>query len=345
MTFVGAWREVPGSGMDFKRGAVLVAGGAGYVGSHVCKALAESGYLPVTLDDLSTGHRDAVRYGPLVQGDISSAAAVARAVAGREVCGAMHFAAKSQVGASMTDPLHYYSENLSKGVAFLQNLQAVGVHRILFSSTAAVYGEPIGEEPLSETAPTVPVNPYGATKLAFEEALRWTGQAGGLSYAVLRYFNAAGADPDGEIGERHDPETHLIPLAIGAALGTRPPLKIFGSDYGTPDGTAQRDYIHVTDLAAAHLAVFKRMMGGVRAQLFNAGGGRGRSVMEVVEAVEHGLGRPVPRVMAARRPGDPPRLVADTKRLREIGWTPDHSSLEMIVRTADAWERGLARDC
>lgn len=328
--------------MNTKRGVVLVAGGAGYVGSHVCKTLAESGYLPVTLDDLSTGHRAAVRYGPFVKGDIASAAAVARATAGRDVCGAMHFAAKSQVGASMTDPLHYYGENLSKGVAFLQNLQAAGVHRILFSSTAAVYGEPIGEAPLSETAPTAPVNPYGATKLAFEEALRWTGQAGGLSYAVLRYFNAAGADPDGEIGERHDPETHLIPLAIGAALGTRPPLKIFGADYATPDGTALRDYIHVTDLAAAHLAVFERMIGGVRAQLFNAGGGRGRSVMEVIEAVERGLGRPVPRALAPRRAGDPPRLVADISKLLEIGWTPGHSSLETIVRTADAWERGLA---
>lgn len=325
--------------MRSDRGAVLVAGGAGYIGSHVCKALSARGYLPVTLDDLSTGHRRAVRYGPLIESDISNAEAISRIMAEHPVCGVMHFAAKSLVGQSIQAPLFYYEENVSKGVAFLGHLQQAGVTRMLFSSTAAVYGDPGGDVQLTETSPTVPINPYGATKLAFEHALQWTAKAAGAPFAILRYFNAAGADPQGEIGEAHEPETHLVPLAIGAALGHRPPLQIFGTDYATPDGTALRDYIHVDDLAAAHVIVFERMLEGLDPQIFNAGGGTGHSVMDVVSAVEAEVGRPVPNERRGRRAGDPPALVANVDRLKAIGWTPDRSSLQTIVRTATAWHR------
>ncbi|MBB5746331.1 UDP-glucose 4-epimerase GalE [Brevundimonas variabilis] len=319
--------------------AILVAGGAGYIGSHVCKALSERGYLPVTLDDFSTGQRTAVRYGPLIEGDIASAEAVARAVEDYAIDGVMHFAAKSLVGASVRDPLHYYSENVSKGISFLQHLQRHGVRRFLFSSTAAVYGDPGSQPRLTEASPTVPINPYGATKLAFESALRWTGEVSDTRYAILRYFNAAGADASADIGEAHEPETHLVPLAIGAALGTRPPLQVYGTDYNTPDGSALRDYIHVTDLAAAHIVVFERMSSGIQGQLFNAGGGRGHSVLEVIKAVEAELGSAVPHAFAPRRPGDPPILVADISKLRGTGWSPTLSDLGSIVRTAAAWHR------
>lgn len=322
--------------------AVLVAGGAGYIGSHVCKALSERGYLPVTLDDLSTGQRTAVRYGPLIEADISDADGVARAVKEHAVIGVMHFAAKSLVAASIVDPLLYYSENVSKGIAFLQSLHRHDVTRFLFSSTAAVYGDPGPQTRLTETSPTVPINPYGATKLAFEEALRWTSGLSDTRYAVLRYFNAAGAAQSSEIGEAHDPETHLVPLVIGAALGTRPPLQVFGTDYDTPDGTALRDYIHVTDLAAAHIVVFERMLGGAQGQIFNAGGGRGYSVLEVIKAVEAEMGSPVPHAFSPRRAGDPPSLVADISRLQATGWSPQWSGLDTIVRTAAAWHRRQA---
>lgn len=325
--------------MGSSRGAVLVAGGAGYIGSHVCKALAARGYLPVTLDDLSTGHRSAVRYGPFVEGDISSADAIGRAISEHELCGVMHFAAKSLVSASVQDPLLYYAENVSKGVTFLRHLQQSGITRLLFSSTAAVYGNPGPDARLDEASPTVPINPYGATKLAFEQALRWSAAASGAPFAILRYFNAAGADADCEIGESHDPETHLVPLAIGAALGIRPPLEVFGTDYETPDGTALRDYVHVEDLASAHIVVFERMLQGNRAQIYNAGGGVGHSVLEVLASVERVLGQPVPHRLGPRRTGDPPALVADVEKLRSTGWSPDRSSLDQIVRSASDWHR------
>lgn len=321
------------------KGAVLVAGGAGYIGSHACKALAARGYLPVTLDDFSTGHRSAVRYGPLVEGDISSAESVSRIVADFDIRGAMHFAAKSLVAASVRDPLHYYSENVGKGVRFLGNLQASGVRNVLFSSTAAVYGDPMSAQGLTESAPKTPINPYGATKLAVEDALRWSSIASGGRHAVLRYFNAAGADIDGEIGEDHDPETHLVPLAVGAALGLRPPLNVFGTDYETPDGTAIRDYVHVNDLADAHLVVFERMLAGQQAQVFNVGAGRGYSVMEVIAAVSGAVDGQVPHELAPRRAGDPPVLVADITALKRVGWSPHRSDLETIVKSAVRWHR------
>jgi len=314
----------------------LVAGGAGYIGSHVCKALATEGYLPVTLDDLSSGHAGAVRWGPLVQADIANAAAVAHAVQTHNVVGALHFAAKSLVGESVRDPLKYYRENVGKGVALLEVLQATGVDAILFSSTAAVYGSPAAPAPIREDDPTRPINPYGASKLAFEDALRSSARASGGRCAVLRYFNAAGADSDGELGEDHDPETHLIPLIVRASRGETPPLTVFGDDYDTRDGTPIRDYVHVEDLAAAHLLVLDQLFQGQTDLVLNAGAGKGVSVREVLQAAEDCLGGPAPAVIGARREGDPPMLVADTSRLTALGWAPRKSLQDMISSTA-AW--------
>lgn len=311
-----------------------MAGGAGYIGSHVCKALAAEGYLPVTLDNLSSGHASAVRWGALVQADIADSDAVARAVQTYNIVGALHFAAKSLVGESVRDPLKYYRENVGKGVALLETLQATGVGAILFSSTAAVYGSPAAPAPIREDDPTRPINPYGASKLAFEEALRSSARASGGRCAVLRYFNAAGADSEGELGEDHDPETHLIPLIVRASRGETPPLTVFGEDYDTRDGTPIRDYVHVEDLAAAHLLVLEQLFQGQTDLVLNAGAGEGVSVREVLQAAQDCLGRPVPAVVGARREGDPPMLVADTSRLRSLGWSPRKSLQDMIASAA-----------
>lgn len=320
--------------------AVLVAGGAGYVGSHVCKALAGRGYLPVVLDDLSTGHRQAVRYGPFVEADIADTEAVSAAVAQYSPAGAMHFAARSLVAESVADPLKYYFENVGKSAAFIGALAAAGVRDVLFSSTAAVYGTPGTGVRIDEGHATRPINPYGASKLALEDALRWAGEQDTLRWTILRYFNAAGADPSGEIGEAHDPETHLIPLVIAAGLGHRGPVTVFGTDYPTPDGTAVRDYIHVNDLASAHLLTFERMLAGQKAQLFNVGVGSGHSVRAVIDAVSQHLGQDTPHRLAGRRAGDPPVLVADSSALQAIGWRPAHSDLETIVKSAAHWHDG-----
>lgn len=323
--------------------SVLVTGGAGYIGSHVCKALALRGWLPVTVDDLSTGHRAAVKFGPLIEGDIADPETTRRAVQEFGVTGALHFAAKSLVGDSNHDPLGYYESNVSRGIAFLQHLRSYGVDQVLMSSTAAVYGIPSFSGPISETTATIPVNPYGATKLALEDALKWSAGLTGGRYAILRYFNAAGADSDNEIGEKHDPETHLIPLVIDATLGLRPPVKVFGDDYDTPDGTAVRDYIHVEDLASAHVLTYAAMDAGNRAQLYNAGAGHGHSVRDVLEAAKAVLGRPVPHTLAPRRPGDPPALVADISRLCAQGWVPSRSDLTNILSTASKWHAASRR--
>lgn len=317
--------------------SVLVAGGAGYIGSHVCKALARRGYRPVALDDLSTGHAAAVRWGPLVEANIADEEAVRRAVAEFAPCGVMHFAAKSLVGESLVDPLKYYAENVGHGATFFRTLLGLGVDRILLSSTAAVYGDRAGAAALTEDCPTGPINPYGASKLALEEALQWGAAAAGGRWTILRYFNAAGADGDGEIGEDHEPETHLIPLVAGAALGHRPPVTVFGDDYPTPDGTAVRDYVHVEDLAEAHLLTFEAMLGGQTKQLFNVGGGAGRSVREVIAAATACLGVAPPHRIGPRRAGDPSVLVADVRRLSSLGWRP-RRSLEQMVSTAAAWQ-------
>jgi UDP-glucose-4-epimerase GalE len=321
---------------------VLVTGGAGYIGSHACKALARAGYKPVVYDNLSRGHRAAVRWGPLVEGDIADRAGVAAALDQHRASAVMHFAAYAYVGESVGDPATYYRNNLLGSLALFDAMRDVGVDRIVFSSTCATYGTP-ASTPIRETAPQLPVNPYGETKLAIERALHWYGQAYGLRSVSLRYFNAAGADPDGEIGEMHDPETHLVPLVLQTALGDRSHLDVYGTDYPTPDGTAIRDYIHVQDLADAHLRAFEHLGAGKQSAALNLGTGHGHSVREVVRVAEAVGGRPVRCRDTARRPGDPPALVADPSLAAELlGWRARMSDLETIVRTALAWHTSSA---
>jgi UDP-glucose-4-epimerase GalE len=319
--------------------AVLVAGGAGYIGSHTCKALAQAGYLPVTLDNLATGYEVAVRWGPFVKADIRDKEAVSETVALHGIKSCIHFAAASLVGESTQNPSKYYDNNVAAGVTLVDTLIESGVQNIVFSSTAATYGVPTTDL-LSETHPTIPINPYGATKLAFEGFLHWVGAAKGLKYTALRYFNAAGADPEGEIGESHEPETHLIPLICKAALGTGKPLTVFGTDYATKDGSAIRDYIHVNDLASAHIASLERLKAGGDSQIFNLGTGQGLTVLEVIKAAEAVLGKDVPHSLGPRRAGDPIALVADVSKIKkEMGWEATQSDLETLIRTASNWER------
>ena len=318
--------------------AVLVAGGAGYIGSHTCKALKAAGFLPVTLDNLSTGYRQAVKWGPLFEADIRDREAVGEAIRTYRIKAAIHFAAFSLVGESVRDPGKYYDNNVGAGVTFAETLIASGVGALVFSSTAAAYGIP-SASPIPEDHPTVPINPYGASKLAFEGALRWLGEAHPFRWTALRYFNAAGADPDGEVGESHEPETHLIPNLCKAVLGTGPALTVFGQDYPTPDGTPIRDYIHVADLAEAHVIAIRRLLDGAESGIFNVGTGEGATVMQIIAAAEATLGRKVPYTVGPRRAGDPPSLVADSTRLKTaFGWTPKHSDLETIIRTAARWQ-------
>jgi UDP-glucose-4-epimerase GalE len=318
--------------------AVLVTGGAGYIGSHACKALARAGYRPVVFDDLSRGHREAVRWGPLVEGSLAERSKLAEALDQHRVSVVMHFAAYAYVGESVTDPALYYANNLDGSLTLLEAMREVGVDKIVFSSTCATYGTPAAQVPIRETMPQLPVNPYGETKLAIERALHWYGKAYGLRWVSLRYFNAAGADPECEIGERHEPETHLVPLVLEAALGDRPQIDIYGTDYPTPDGTAIRDYIHVQDLAEAHLHALEYLLAGGQSAALNLGTGRGHSVREVIRTAEAVSGKSIPCRETARRPGDPPVLVADPGLAAELlGWRAQVSDLDTIVRTALAW--------
>ena len=318
--------------------AVLVTGGAGYIGSHACKALAAAGYIPVTYDNLSRGHRHAVRWGPLVEGDIADRAAVAAALKTHRITSVMHFAAFAYVGESGTDPALYYRNNVSGTLSLLDAMREVEVNRIVFSSSCATYGLP-DAVPIRETMAQLPVNPYGETKLAIERVLRWYGPAYGLRSVALRYFNAAGCDRGGEIGEEHDPETHLIPLVLRAALGTAPPVQIFGTDYPTPDGTAIRDYIHVDDLAAAHVRALQHLAAGGDSTAINLATGNGYSVRQIIAAVAKAVGHAVPHREAPRRPGDPPALVADPSLAAEVlGWRAGCSDLDTIIQSALAWE-------
>jgi UDP-arabinose 4-epimerase len=318
--------------------SILVTGGAGYVGSHACKALAGAGWRPVAFDNLSRGHRAAVRWGPLVAGDLADRAAVVAALREHRAQAVMHFAAFAYVGESVSDPETYYRNNVGGTLSLLSAMREAGVGTLVFSSTCAIYGIP-ERVPIPEDCPKAPLNPYGDTKLAIERALHWYAGAYRLRYAALRYFNAAGCDPDGEIGEDHEPETHLIPRVLRAALGTGEPVEIYGTDYPTPDGTAIRDYIHVADLADAHVRALADLAAGGDSMALNLGTGTGASVREVVAAVERVAGRAVPRREAARRPGDPPVLVADpAAALARLGWRPRHSDLATIVATALAWE-------
>jgi UDP-glucose-4-epimerase GalE len=317
---------------------ILVAGGAGYVGSHACKALAQAGYEPVTLDNLVTGHADAVKWGPLIQGDIGDAETVRKTVREHAITAAMHFAASSLVAESVLRPELYYRNNVVATLSLLEALSADGLAQIVFSSSAGVYGDTRADL-IGEDAPLAPTNPYGETKRVIEGALRWLGEAKGFAWCALRYFNAAGADEDGEIGERHDPETHLIPNLVRASLGTGPVLKVFGHDYPTPDGSVVRDYVHVADLADAHVLALNYLKAGGASRPFNLGSGVGYSVLEIVTAAEGVLGRPTPHEIVGRRPGDPPRLVADPQAAKAaLGWTPRRSDLETMIGTTAAFE-------
>ncbi len=319
------------------KGSVLVTGGAGYIGSHTCKSLAASGFLPVAYDDLSIGNSGSVRWGPLIVGDISDAIKVADAIAKYNIYATIHLAACAYVSESFTNPRKYFITNIAKTISLLNTLLDSGVHQIVFSSTCAVYGLP-ETLPMREDHPQRPANPYGESKLAIEKILKWYGEAYGVRWTSLRYFNAAGADPNGEIGECHREETHLIPSAIQATVPGSAPLHIFGTDYPTRDGTAIRDYIHVTDLADAHVLALRYVDSGKQSAPFNLGTGTGYSVNEVLEVVSQIMGRPPITVEAGCRPGDVPELVADPSRARcELRWSPRHSDLNTIVKTAAYW--------
>jgi UDP-arabinose 4-epimerase len=317
--------------------AVLVTGGAGYIGSHTCKALAAAGYLPVTYDNFVHGHRWAVRWGPLVEGDLADSDLLEQALKDYAVKAVIHFAGYAYVGESMSRPGKYFKNNVANTVTLLEAMRLCGVRDLVFSSTCAIYGSPV-QETMTEDHPQHPINPYGESKRVVETMLHWWGSAHALRWTALRYFNAAGADPEGEIGEDHDPETHLIPLAIEAALGERAALEVYGSDYPTHDGTAVRDYIHVADLASAHVAALRRLERGGQSAAMNLGTGSGHSVREVIAMVERVSGRAVPVRIAPRRPGDPAALVAGTARAHDLlGWQPRYSLLETIIATAWRW--------
>ncbi len=316
---------------------VLIVGGAGYIGSQTAKRVAWAGQTPVVLDNLVYGHKWAVKWGPLVEGDLSDTALVRRVLREHAVTSVIHFAAYAYVGESVTNPRKYFHNNVVNTLHLLDAMVDSKVRDIVFSSTCATYGEP-REVPIAESHPQNPVNPYGDSKLMVEKILHWYGVAYGLRFAALRYFNAAGADPNGELGEDHDPETHLIPLAMAAALGAGRELSIFGTDYPTPDGTAVRDYIHVHDLAEAHWLALEHLAGGGESLRLNLGTGRGHSVREVIAAVEKVCGRKVPAREAPRRAGDPPELVADPRAAASVlGWTPKYPDLETIVSHALRW--------
>ncbi len=334
--------------MSGRRGELahlLVSGGAGYIGSHTVRALRRARHTVVVIDDLRGGRAEAVGDAPLLRLDIGDPVGVPGALSRYGPFDAvLHFAASIQVGESVRDPMAYYRNNVASAANLLQTAVRHGVRAFVLSSTAAVYGHP-QRQPISERAPVAPINPYGRSKAMLEQMLADCERAYGLRWAALRYFNACGADPEGDLGECHDPETHLIPLALEAAAGLRPPLQLFGTDYPTPDGTCIRDYVHVSDLASAHVLAVEGLLQGAKGGAYNLGTGVGRSNREVLEGVARAIGRPVPHHPTDRRPGDPPELVADARRFRaDYGWDPRHSDLDTIVRTAWSWlrhERGV----
>lgn len=319
--------------------AVLVTGGAGYIGSHTCKALAQAGFLPVAFDNLSLGNPDFVKWGPLVVGDTRNSEDVASVLRAHDCKALIHFAARSSVGESVSDPALYYDNNVGGLIGVLNGMRAAGCDAIVFSSTAAVYGEP-ETSPILETAQAAPINPYGQSKLIGERMLTDHAAAYGLRSIALRYFNAAGADPDAEIGEFRQVETHLIPRALMALQGWISDFQVFGSDFPTPDGTAVRDYIHVADLADAHVLAFRHVLGRPGHEAFNVGTGRGWSVAEVLSAVSRTTDIDMAAPGGSRRPGDPAVLVADGSLARDrLGFEPVRSDLDTIVSTAWAWHR------
>ena len=320
---------------------ILVTGGAGYIGSHACKALALAGYTPVAYDNLVYGHRWAVKWGPFEEGDIHDRDRLDRVMKKYSPEAVMHFAAYAYVGESVTDPYRYYRNNTAGTLTLLESMRDHQINRIVFSSTCATYGIP-DQLPIAESHPQQPINPYGASKVMVERMLADAGTAYGLRSVSLRYFNAAGADPDGEIGEDHDPETHLIPLVLDAAAGRRERVTIFGNDYKTPDGSCVRDYIHVTDLARAHVLAFEELRStkesGDFFRSYNLGNAQGYSVQEVIDTAAKVTGGAIPVRTGERRPGDPPILVGDAGKIqKELGWRPQYGSLEQIIGTAWQW--------
>jgi UDP-glucose-4-epimerase GalE len=316
---------------------VLVTGGAGYIGSHTCKALAREGFAPVAFDNLSRGHRDLVKWGQLIEGDLRDTALLREALRWLKPAAVIHFAAFAYVGESVADPALYFDNNVGGTLSLLKAMRDAGCDRLIVSSTCATYGQ-AEKMPIDETADQRPLNPYGVSKLQMEQMCAAFGAAHGIRSVALRYFNAAGGDLDGETGERHEPEPHLIPRALMAADGEGEGLQIFGNDYPTPDGTCIRDYIHVRDLADAHVRAARHLLDGGASDAFNLGTGRGHSVKEVIAAVAAATGRAVPHTVAPRRAGDPAELVADPRRARRVlGWQAGNSDLRTIVDTAWAW--------
>lgn len=317
---------------------ILVTGGAGYIGSHACKALAAAGYEPVTFDDLSVGHRWAVQWGPLEVGDLSEPGRIRDVLDSCRPDAVMHFAASAYVGESMTNPGKYFRNNIANTINLLDAMVATGVRRLIVSSSCATFGMP-SAIPVADDAPQSPINVYGESKLGMERIVRWYGELKGIEYILLRYFNAAGADAAGDIGECHDPEPHIIPIILQAAAGQRDGVTLFGTDYPTADGTCVRDYVHVTDLARAHLLALAALSSRGGTHCYNLGAGEGTSILQAIRMVEDVSGRPVKILHESRRAGDPPVLVASSaKAARELGWVPTHSNLRTIIETAWAWQ-------
>jgi UDP-glucose 4-epimerase len=318
---------------------ILVVGGAGYIGSHMVKQLRQAGYAVAVVDDLSSGRREAVLGAPLHVGDIGDAAFVSALLAQVRPAAVMHFASFIQVGESVADPGKYYRNNVTATQVLLDAMRAQGIDRFIFSSTAAIFGDP-QYTPIDEAHPKAPINPYGRSKWFVEQMLDDYDRAYGLKSVCLRYFNAAGADPEGELGECHEPETHLIPLILQVASGRRPHITVYGEDYPTPDGTCIRDYIHVSDLCQAHLLALQQLLAGGGSARYNLGNGNGYSVREVIAAARRVSGHPIPVQIGPRRPGDPPVLVADARAARQVlGWQPRHADLDTILAHAWAWEQ------
>jgi UDP-glucose 4-epimerase len=320
-------------------GKVLITGGAGYIGSHVVKRLLEKGMETIVLDNMQTGHREAVVGGTCIQGDIGDERILQEIFAGHEIDSVIHMAADSLVGDSTRAPLKYFNNNVNKGLKLLDEMLEHKVNKMVFSSSAAVYGNP-PRVPIQEDSPALPINPYGETKLIFEKILESCKGAHGLQYISLRYFNAAGADPDGLIGEDHHPETHLIPNVLRALLEKSAKVSIFGTDYDTPDGTCIRDYIHIVDIAEAHILALEALHAGEGGEVFNLGNGNGFSVRQIIQVACQVTGRTIPVVESQRRPGDPPILVASSEKIRKrLGWAPRYGTLEEIIDTAWGWHR------
>jgi UDP-glucose 4-epimerase len=316
---------------------ILVVGGAGYIGSHMCKYLAQSNYTPIVLDNLVHGHREAVKWGPFIEGSMENKDILNMIFTEFEIVAVMHFAAFAYVGESVTNPGKYYGNNVAATISLLETMRKHNVLKFLFSSTCATYGEPV-EIPITERHPQKPINPYGRSKLMVEQILDDYQSAYGLNSISLRYFNAAGADPDGEIGEDHNPETHLIPLILQTALGQRDEITIFGDDYPTEDGTCIRDYIHVTDLAQAHLLALEELMNSSIGGKYNLGNDDGNSVKQVIDIAQNVIGEKIPSKIVERRPGDPAILIGSSeKAIKELGWKPQFADLKSILETAWRW--------